>query len=409
MIAAMSIPDWQAAGLDSAVRAGHTQLAELARALADEWEPGFAEYAAAARLAGALDAAGYVVVRPLGGLDTAFRATLGHGRPALAVFLEYDAHPEAGQLAGKHLAAAATVSALAALAAWGSLPGRLVAIGAPASEPDALGAGGKAILLESGALDEVDAALLLVATNSHRPRLTGAPTGRLIELRFTGKASHAASAPERGVNALDGALGTFVLVNALRQHLPIGTRIDGVVPNGGAAPNIVPESAAARFWVRTPGPVSMRRVTRRLIRSAEASAAAAGATVEHEERSRTFLHLVDCPPLGEPVAEAWRRVYRDEPAGPLMLPYPTDFGNISQVIPSLLMPFKVADAPPKTPEFIKATMAEEALVAATTAARALALAIATLLAKPAAIAAGAADLAARQDRLRAFAAASGEF
>ncbi|GIW06067.1 MAG: hypothetical protein KatS3mg060_0872 [Dehalococcoidia bacterium] len=264
-------------------------------------------------------------------------------------------------------------------------------------------------MLESGALDGIDAALLLVAANAHRPRLTGAPAGRLLELRFTGRASHAASAPERGVNALEGALGTFVLVNALRQHLPIGSRIDGVVSNGGAAPNIVPENAAARFWVRTPGPVSLRRVTRRLLRSAESSAAAAGATVEHEERCRAFLNLIDCPPLGEPMAEAWHRVYHDEPNGPWALPYPTDFGNVSHVIPSLLMPFWVADAPPKTPEFAAATMTDAAVEAAARAALAYALGIATLLATPAAIAAGAADLAARQERLRSFAASAGEF
>jgi metal-dependent amidase/aminoacylase/carboxypeptidase family protein len=250
---------------------------------------------------------------------------------------------------------------------------------------------------------------LLVASDARRPRLTSAPAGRLVELRFTGKASHAASAPERGVNALEAALGTFALVNGLRQHLPIGSRLDGVVPNGGAAPNIVPDSATARFWVRAPGPVSLRRVTRRLLRAAEASAAAAGATVEHDDYSRTFLNLVDCPPLGEPIADIWRRLSSELPAGPWSLPYPTDFGNVSHVVPSLLVPFPAASAPPKTAEFAQATRTDAALDAAATAARMLALGITALLAAPDRIAAGAADLAARQERMRAFATAAAEF
>ncbi|MCS6801407.1 MAG: peptidase dimerization domain-containing protein [Chloroflexota bacterium] len=397
------------AAVDEAARTGIDRLAALAGDLANCPEPGFAEYGAAARLTGALSAAGFTVEQPIAGLDTAFRASLGQGRPALAIFLEYDAHPEAGHLAGKHLAAAASVSALAALAAVGDIPGRLLAIGAPASEPDQRGAGGKALLLERGLLDEVDAAFLLVATNSRRPRLTSAPAGQLIELRFTGKASHAASAPERGINALEAALGTFLLINAARQHLPPGARIDGVVPNGGAAPNIVPEKAAARFWVRAPEPFSLRRAARRLVRAAEASAAAAGATVEREAYSRLFLNFIDCPPLGEPMADAWRRVYDGDPSGPWELSAPTDFGNVSQVIPALLVPLFVSEAPPKTPEFAAATMTKEAVAAAAAAARALALGLAALFAAPDRIAAGAADLAARQERLRAVATAAAEF
>ncbi|MFN8535160.1 MAG: peptidase dimerization domain-containing protein [Dehalococcoidia bacterium] len=394
--------------LDDEVASSGALLTEIARSLFEQPEPGFGEFNATARLTGALSAAGYAIEAPLADLPTAFRASLGHGDPAIGIFLHYDAHPVNGHLAGNHLAAAASIVALRALAAIADgLPGRIVAVGSPASEPDALGAGGKEILLEAGALDDLQSALCLVASNVHRPRLTSSPAGRLIELRFTGKASHASSAPERGINALEAALGTFSLVNALRQHLPIGSRIDGVIPNGGAAPNIVPERAVARFWLRAPGPVSLRRVGRRLLRSAEASAAAAGATVESDDRSRTYLNLIDCPPIGDAVAGEWDRLAVGGATGAWALPYPTDFGNVSQVIPSALLPFWVSDAPPKSAKF--ATDAAVATGPALTGARLLATSVATLLLEPEHIATGAADLAARQDRMRAFAAAAGEF
>jgi len=40
-------------------------------------------------------------------------------------------------------------------------------------------------------------------------------------------------------------------VNALRQHLPDGTRIHGIITNGGDAVNIIPENASASFYIRS--------------------------------------------------------------------------------------------------------------------------------------------------------------
>ncbi|GIW09234.1 MAG: amidohydrolase [Dehalococcoidia bacterium] len=409
MIGAMAFPARILATLEAELAQRRPLLAELAATLAEHPEPPFAEQAASRRLQAVLAASGFTLEAPLAGLETAFRAELGRGVPALAVFLEYDAHPDGGHLAARPLTAAASVVALTALATVLSvLPGRLVVVGAPAAEPAAPNAGGKVLLLERGALDGIDAALILLATNARRPRLTSAPAGRLLELRFSGKASHAASAPERGVNALEAALGTFALLNSLRQHLPPGCRADGVIVHGGAAPNIVPERAVARFWLRAPGPATLRRLARRLLRAADGAAMAAGATVEHEDYCRPYPNVLDCPPLGQVAAEQWHAVWEVEPEGPSALPTPTDFGAVSQVVPSLALTLTVAGATLCTPEFAAAARRPEAQANALRAARVLARTAATLLLTPERIAAGARDLAARQERLRAFAARVGD-
>ena len=73
---------------------------------------------------------------------------------------------------------------------------------------------------------------------------------RKFELVFHGRAAHAAAYPERGINALDGVIALFVAIGLLRQQLPRGARIHGIVSEGGKAPNVIPERAAARVWVR---------------------------------------------------------------------------------------------------------------------------------------------------------------
>ena len=67
---------------------------------------------------------------------------------------------------------------------------------------------------------------------------------------FTGKAAHASADPWEGVNALDAVIQTFNNVSMLRQQMRPDARIHGIVTNGGAAPNIIPEAAACTFYVR---------------------------------------------------------------------------------------------------------------------------------------------------------------
>ena len=67
------------------------RIIELARQIGENPELGFAEYQASALLTQTLEQAGYTIEKPLAGLETAFRATLGVGKPNIALLCEYDA------------------------------------------------------------------------------------------------------------------------------------------------------------------------------------------------------------------------------------------------------------------------------------------------------------------------------
>ncbi|MBT2217510.1 peptidase dimerization domain-containing protein [Virgibacillus dakarensis] len=68
-------------------------------------------------------------------------------------------------------------------------------------------------------------------------------------INIYGKAVHAAS-PEQGSNALDAVILLFNGIRALRQQLTSDVRIHGIITHGGYAPNIIPEYASARFYIR---------------------------------------------------------------------------------------------------------------------------------------------------------------
>ena len=71
-----------------------------------------------------------------------------------------------------------------------------------------------------------------------------------LDVVYRGRAAHAAAMPERGVNALDALVIAYQGIAALRQHIRTTERIHGIITDGGQAPNVVPERAAGRFYVR---------------------------------------------------------------------------------------------------------------------------------------------------------------
>jgi hypothetical protein len=56
--------------------------------------------------------------------------------------------------------------------------------------------------------------------------------------------------PERGINALDALVTAYQSIAQLRQHIRPTERVHGIFTEAGDAPNIVPERAAGRFYVR---------------------------------------------------------------------------------------------------------------------------------------------------------------
>jgi metal-dependent amidase/aminoacylase/carboxypeptidase family protein len=116
----------------------------------------FSEYFACERIARAIRDAGIEVEIGLGGLETSFRAAFGNRGPTIAILAEYDALPN-GHSCGHNLIAGAALAAAVGLASMNQkLPGRIVLMGTPAEE----GGGGKIVLLDKGAFNGIDAAIM---------------------------------------------------------------------------------------------------------------------------------------------------------------------------------------------------------------------------------------------------------
>jgi amidohydrolase len=123
--------------------------------------------------------------------------------------------------------------------------GKIVVFGTPGEETG----GGKVKMTDENAFGGITVGLMAhpcPITESSGSSMAIQP----VRFQFTGKPAHAAAAPEKGVNALDAVILLFNSVNALRQHVQKDVMLHGIITDGGAAPNIVPETAEAYFYIR---------------------------------------------------------------------------------------------------------------------------------------------------------------
>jgi len=296
-------------------------------------ELAYQEVKAAGWLGDFLAVHGFTVERGVAGVETAFRATVDTGPgPTVAILCEYDALPVIGHACGHNVIATSGAGAGAALAAVRDQlpPGRIQVIGTPAEE----GGGGKVRLIQGGVFEGVDAAMMIHGFDRwilHQDLLGIVRVG----FEFTGKAAHASADPWEGVNALDAVIQTFNNVSMLRQQVRPEARIHGIVTQGGAAPNIIPEAAACTFYVRAPRLDGMWALRARVIACAEGAATATGcrlqvidleAPYEPLKRNDTLLDLFRANMQSVGAVES--------PAIPDRLGS-SDIGNVSQVIPAI--------------------------------------------------------------------------
>jgi amidohydrolase len=296
----------------------------------------FEETKAAAWLTGFLEQHGATVERGVGGLPTAFRATVaGRGPgPTIAIMAEYDALPNIGHACGHNVIATAGAGAGAAIAlALETLPfgGRVQVIGTPAEE----GGAGKVRLMEAGVFEDVDAAMMIhgrCGTQVWRPSL-----GIIkVKCEFFGKAAHASSWPWRGVNALNAVIQLFVSLDQLRQQTRPDARIHGVITKGGDQANIIPEHTAAEFYLRAPTRDSCRELLRRFEGCAEGAATATGCTVKINPDPTIHEPLKPNFTMAALFEENLRRIdFAVDPDDGQAGYGSTDCGNVSQAIPTI--------------------------------------------------------------------------
>jgi amidohydrolase len=370
--------------LCAAIDAAAPEALALARWMNAHPELSLEERETSARYTAWLAARGFAVRAPVAGLDTAFVAEWGApDAPVCAALLaEMDALPDIGHACGHSLSGPASLLAAAGLVAL--VPGaalRLRVVGCPAEE---LGLG-KRRLVAAGIFAGCHAAMMAHASDMRRAHRLFLGN-RKFELVFHGRAAHAAAAPEQGINALDAVIATFVAVGLLRQQLPSAVRVHGIVTDGGRAPNIIPERAAARFWVRALDAGALDDAAARLLRCAEGAAAASGARLEVREEEGTS------PPMRPNLALV--ELYRRQLAF-LGLPETehgaeerigsSDITHVSQVVPTIHPNFPIgSELKLHTRAFAEAAASPAGEAGMLEGARALALTVLDLARDPAA-------------------------
>ena len=264
--------------LRDSIRKHEAPLLDLCRYIWANPELGLKEVRACEVQTRFLREAGFQVTTPFAGQDTAYCACRGTGEVAFAFVAEYDALPEIGHACGHNLICTAAIAAgiaAAELLEKKGLPGRVLVMGTPGEESY----GGKVRMLEKDCLKGVDATMMVHPSFRSTPD-TGCTAIRRYDITFHGKSAHAATAPELGVNALDAVMLLFQGVNAWRQQLPEDARVHGVVTHGGVVPNVIPDRASARFFLRSIHDEVLEEMNERFLHIVKGAALMTGTTEE---------------------------------------------------------------------------------------------------------------------------------
>lgn len=301
----------------------------MSKEMYDHPELGLQEFNSSRLLRDWLTRQGFTVEENFHGIPTAFRAVYGSGKPVLGFLCEYDALPEIGHGCGHDLIGVMSAGAAAALKeAVDQHGGTLVVYGTPDEEVTCT----KVQLTDEGAFDEVDAALMLhpfSTTCCNIPSIGIYP----IEFEFFGKKSHANQAGPGAtcINALDAAVAAYMNINQVKQYLD--SNIYGIIHRGGELPNIIPDYASLRYYVRCNQEWKTRRAVERITHCAQGAADSVGAALrvnQYLAPTQTLLlnHTLmqsfedNMTALGEPIVES------DSPLS-------TDAGNVSFRVPTL--------------------------------------------------------------------------
>jgi amidohydrolase len=322
----------------------------------------YAEHYSVQAVARTLQAHGHEAEVGAYGVQTALRARAGDGRPRVAILAEYDALPGIGHACGHNVICATAVGAFLAVAELiGDLDGSVELIGCPAEE----GGGGKELIAQAGGFDDVDAAVMLhpFGADAAEHQWLGV---RTVDIVYHGLPAHASAMPHLGRNALDAVVNAYTGVAQLRQHMLPSDRVHGIITDGGQKPNIVPERAAASFFLRSATPEGMAELAERAEAIFTAAARSTGTRLEaHWDVVPVYLPVRNSSALAARYATHMRpRGRKVLPAGvlPAELTGSTDLGNVSVRVPAIhpLLGIAPIDVAIHTPAFAQWAVSERA-------------------------------------------------
>ena len=372
-----SRPEGLRARVLDAIASGAEEAIALSHWMASSPELSLEEYQTSTRYRAYLAARCFTIEESVAEMETAFLASRGHGGVQVALLAEMDALPDIGHACGHNLSGPASLLAASALVEV--LPedaARIAVVGCPAEETGV----GKHRLVDAGIFRGFDVAIMAHASDMRRAHRLFLGN-RKFELVYHGRASHAAAYPERGINALDGVISFFVAVGLLRQQLPRSARVHAIVSDGGRAPNVIPEQAAARVWVRALDEAVLDETLERVLACARGSAETTGTRLEVREEGG------GSPPMRAnlPLADAYRRqldaLGLEETAhAPTEAIGSSDITHVSRVLPTIHPNFPIGrNLELHTRDFAEATLSQAGRDGLLEAARALALTVLELV------------------------------
>jgi len=273
-----------------------TELISLGDDITRNPEIGFEERRSIRKLIDYLDRHGFRTEVPVAGLETAFvsRWSGAAGGPTLGVIVEYDAlrgterpfHGDQHSTQGPVGIAAAV--AMAEFLQQTGTPGQVVVYGCPGEEmmpPNA-----KVVMFEAGVFDGADVIVRSHASGATRRPAPGFGTCCMnidgVKYVFSGAPAHQLAA-WNGRNALEAVIHLFTNIDSVRSNMRPETRIQGIITEGGAAPNVVPDRTAADFYVRYPDEVYLRQVRAFVDNAARAAALSTGTKVRIDHYGST--------------------------------------------------------------------------------------------------------------------------
>lgn len=309
-------------------------MRELEKFLYDNPEIEMEEFKAKEKFIELLEKEGFEIEKEIEGLPTAFVAHKSNGEgPSIGICSEYDALPGIGHACGHNLIGAMGYGAAVTLAEWllnSDYKGSVYLFGTPAEETGR----GKPGLLETGWFKKADVAMMT------HPSKENIVTSGMINLEgyditFHGRASHAAGAPENGVNALDAAMIFYSSVAMLRQQLRDCSRIHMIITNGGAAVNIIPDKTQLRVEIRHEDVKYFRELVDKVLGIAEYAASAAGCTVDVE----MFEPPIACMKNNKVLVELYKKHLHEHGITQYVENFKSggcsDMGNVSQEMPAI--------------------------------------------------------------------------
>ncbi len=271
------------------------EYVQASKAIWQYAELGYHEEKSSALLQRDLKHAGFQIEAGVADEPTGFVASYGEGKPVIGILGEFDALPglsqdsipdrspiakgAPGHGCGHNLLGSGAALAAVALKQYmenNHVAGTLRYYGTPAEE----GGDGKVYMIRAGLFRDVDVVLHWHPADRNSVTNGGALAITAGKFLFHGVAAHAAMAPDRGRSALDGVMLMGNGLEFMREHVPSSTRIHYIITNGGAAPNIVPDTAELYLMARSPYSTTLNGIWARILKISQGAAMMTETTVD---------------------------------------------------------------------------------------------------------------------------------